>query len=359
MRSPLLLAVLAPACAFDAGGVTPPDADPIDADPCAAVEVEAEAAHTCARTGDGAVWCWGDNASGQAGAATDAICPASGQTCAPSPVRAEGVAGIVDLALGETHSCAVDDGREVACWGADLGQLTVRAGAVEVVGGEAYTCGRDGGGVVSCAGLNLFGELGDGSTEGSEAPVSVPGIRARALGGGYRMVCAVLDDRQVACWGFNDLGQIDPETAGEPVRAPHLIEGVTGAVAVAVGLRHACALRDDGAGLCWGVDEKGQRFVGAPVPGPVDAIAAAVDHTCVLRGGEVACWGEGYPGDTAASAVVIALPGPAAQITAGSYHDCALIDAGAVWCWGANGHGQLGDGTFEDRAEPVQAAICR
>lgn len=43
------------------------------------------------------------------------------------------------------------------------------------------------------------------------------------------------------------------------------------------------------------------------------------------------------------------------QIGAGYGHVLALKSDGTVWAWGSNEHGQLGDGTYEDSLEPVQA----
>ncbi|ACO69011.1 regulator of chromosome condensation, RCC1 [Micromonas commoda] len=42
------------------------------------------------------------------------------------------------------------------------------------------------------------------------------------------------------------------------------------------------------------------------------------------------------------------------EISLGAYHSCALIASGKVMCWGSNGDGQLGDGTYTDRASPVE-----
>jgi alpha-tubulin suppressor-like RCC1 family protein len=49
---------------------------------------------------------------------------------------------------------------------------------------------------------------------------------------------------------------------------------------------------------------------------------------------------------------------PAAEIASGQGHTCAVGPAGQVHCWGANHHGQLGDGTRDRRTAPVAASIA-
>ncbi len=46
------------------------------------------------------------------------------------------------------------------------------------------------------------------------------------------------------------------------------------------------------------------------------------------------------------------LPGRATAVSAGGDHTCAVI-ASSAYCWGENYHGQLGDGTTEDRRTPT------
>ena len=43
-----------------------------------------------------------------------------------------------------------------------------------------------------------------------------------------------------------------------------------------------------------------------------------------------------------------------AAVSAGGFHSLALKDDGTVWAWGINEHGQLGDGTIEDKSTPIQ-----
>ena len=38
-------------------------------------------------------------------------------------------------------------------------------------------------------------------------------------------------------------------------------------------------------------------------------------------------------------------------------HSCALTAANEIWCWGANEHGELGNGTGVISLTPVKTAI--
>jgi alpha-tubulin suppressor-like RCC1 family protein len=51
---------------------------------------------------------------------------------------------------------------------------------------------------------------------------------------------------------------------------------------------------------------------------------------------------------------VYGLTGGFAAVVSGGYHSCALTDSGAVYCWGSNQFGQLGDNTTISRISPVQ-----
>jgi alpha-tubulin suppressor-like RCC1 family protein len=94
-----------------------------------------------------------------------------------------------------------------------------------------------------------------------------------------------------------------------------------------------------------------------------DAVAAGLSHTCALRGGAVYCWGDntyGQLGDssntpslTAVAVTASGMGGGVTAIASGLYHSCAIDASGGVWCWGHNNSGQLGDTTTTDSNFPV------
>jgi alpha-tubulin suppressor-like RCC1 family protein len=90
-------------------------------------------------------------------------------------------------------------------------------------------------------------------------------------------------------------------------------------------------------------------------------IDAGYVHTCGLTsGGAVYCWGantfgalgDGSLDDRTAPAAVSG-PRDYVALDAGAGHTCALSSTGVARCWGQNDEGQLGDGTFAARTSPV------
>ena len=105
---------------------------------------------------------------------------------------------------------------------------------------------------------------------------------------------------------------------------------------------------------------------------PTGRIAAGDKHTCAISlNNSIWCWGDNtysqlgsstFSGDFSLVPIqASALPGSriAKRIVAGTNHTCVLATDGTVWCWGQNGNGNLGDGTFLIRGIPVQALLGR
>lgn len=250
-----------------------------------------------------------------------------------------------------------------------------------ITAGDEHTCGLTTGAGVVCWGGNSDGQVGDGTTFAYRPAVGVAtlqsGVQAVVANGGHS--CALLNGGGVSCWGGNQSGQLGDGGTSErrvPVAVLGLPESVT---ALAVGGSHTCALLQSGGVACWGRNGSGQLGNGAnldqkmPVAvtglgGPVTALAAGANHTCaLLQNGAVQCWGDnanGQLGDQTTTVRNVPTPvnglaSTAKAITAGSDHSCAILTDGRVQCWGDNARGQLGDGSREDRTSPVVVSNLR
>ncbi len=213
---------------------------------------------SCALVGGGEVSCWGS------------FFPSYGQTT-PVPIELAGGAplgGAEAVELGSSHACALLSGGAVYCWGDNKrGQLanvgvpdgTYQAVAAEVSPGvpmtgvvalalgAQHTCALLGEGKVSCWGDNLSGQLGDGSTSNYPSPVPVPvelspgvplnGVVSLRLGQAHS--CAQTGAGNVYCWGANSFGQLGNGSPYDSYR-PVLVErddgsAISGAQALEVG----------------------------------------------------------------------------------------------------------------------------
>jgi len=207
----------------------------------------------------------------------------------------------------------------------------------------------------------------------SQIPVVVPVSRVQVAAGAMH-TCVVNPDGNSYCWGDNDAGQAGnggTTTATTPGKAVARVRFA----AMALGSSHTCGLTSDGIAYCWGSDNRGQlgNAASAASARPTSAtparvttdeqfhgIAAGLSHTCaVTTEGDVYCWGAGGQGELGnGTAKDRDLPVRARiehvqEVVAGWNHTCALTIDGRAVCWGANDNGQLGDGTHTDRADPT------
>ena len=223
-------------------------------------------------------------------------------------------------------------------------------------------------------------------------------------GVGYGDHTCVVDGvaRTLSCWGANDYGQLGVGTSGVGTTAADVSTATKIAIdenglpfagidEVALGAWHSCARAGDVA-FCWG-----QRLTGAQAEPPLDpnpertrpraignldarTIAAGGPHTCVAKaplpdaGAKLTCFGhaslgelnrgdagdvpctapffydyQADPNHACSGALVDALTAPAnaVALALGEGSSCALA-GGRVYCWGANGAGQLGRTTVQN-----------
>jgi alpha-tubulin suppressor-like RCC1 family protein len=281
--------------------------------------------HACALMIDTTVRCWGNNNNGQIGVGTTGTITATGQ--------ALGVTGATYIGVGNYHSCAVIAAGAVKCWGMNLtGQLgdgltavgtptpvqvQGLTGVTQLALGRDHTCGLITDGTVKCWGSNNQVQLGLASTVISRfTPTTVPNVTgAIQITAGYQQTCALLTNGTVTCWGL--FGTYS---------TPTTVAGLTGVTQIAGGDYHFCAIVVNGAVKCWGANNYGQlgngttSATGVIIDPPVSVsqltgalgIAAGSIHTCaLLAAGAVSCWGYGV-GDSAGLSVNTAIPVPVA-----------------------------------------------
>lgn len=299
--------------------------------------------------------------------------------------------GVTSMQRSYTGACFVAGGG-VQCWEVgereaspvDMGDLASLREAREVGVGLAHACMLGPDGVVRCWGAAAAGALGVGdedkgpyATRWPERVVGFPPVARLRLG--PHMTCVVTragrgpqdgsahgansstrepapePGGRVFCtgsWTKHPAG-IDCTSKEWPcTRTPTLV--TEDATDVALGSTFGCVLGADRGVRCWGANDRGQlgagdtvasgspRSVvdasGAPITG-ARKLAAGDAHACALiDGGAVVCWGHDQPDTQSARlaaparlfATPLSLPTPAVDVS----DRCVLLEGGEMRCWG-------------------------
>ncbi len=303
-----------------------------------------DATSFCALLSDETVACWGSNSSAQLGRGE--AFPWWGSA---TPARVPGLTNIVQL----EGTCAVDKEGSAWCWG--------------------FGAYRN---------LDM---VPTPTLEHSPIRLDLPPVKKVVMGVNRAdgpTGCAILEDGGVVCWGANINGVVPATDIGrnsilplQPVALPPGRQARDIGVGVA-----ALALLDDGSLVSWGdTPTLGRPTSLAPNPHPgdvaitgiVNAFSVTKTEGCAAAWGAGYCWGAGtdltitdprtfYPRDNLERALPtpIVVPEPIREVsTSGSRNQgCAIGESGAVYCWGDNTYGQVGDGTKTYAAKPVQVS---
>lgn len=284
----------------------------------AASSIDGSRDHFCGVTTAGGVKCWGHGSAGQLGNGT--------QNDASAPVDVTGLAsGVVDVATGANHSCALSEAGAVSCWGS-----------------------------------NQAGEMGSGATTPPFAlvPIAVPSLQSGviAIEASGTSTCALTAAGVLKCWAVYPNGTNQPP-ALDPTTVHSLGVGATDFVGSG---NAGCALVS-GAVKCW----TSQSQQGPSVPTVVAGLGSGVtaldgfdgdfgNNLCAATaGGVVRCWQLGDAPEVSAT-----LGQEVTDLAVGDRHTCALLADATVWCWGYGNRGQLGNGShgqsvYEPNPVPV------
>lgn len=347
-------------------------ADAIDHGAAQALEqIVAGEAHTCVRTGEGKVRCWGQGGSGQ---------------------------------LGHGHTHDIGDAPDRLPYGA--GDIPLPAPALQLAAGDDHTCALLDSGLIYCWGNDTYGQLGYGHTESlgddepitAFGPVTLGGLASKIAANGDH-TCAILQDSgALRCWGRNHYGQLGrghTNAIGDDENVFDAGNVNLGAAVkdIALGDSHTCALLVSGDLRCWGRNDSGQLGYGhaasmgndepidtltdVALPGPVHEVVAGPAHTCVLlESGAMRCWGYGVDGrlglgfrdtgnpcygdqsgETPTELTDIATGALVTDIAAGDAHTCALLSDGTMKCWGYGANGRLGYGDIGNQGTPPASGV--
>lgn len=240
---------------------------------------------------------------------------------------------------------------------------------------------------------------GIGTARAATAALSAAqGTTADLIAAGGNETCYV-DSGAVWCQGYNFHGQlgIGTNTGPQPCGANSETGAATcsyipvaavsgmdsGVTAIAAGGNHICAVRT-GAVWCWGFNNHGQlgnnsttqSFLPFKVPdnagtgftnSGISVVSAGGDDTCALQGASVWCWGANGNGQLGINSVSdswvpVKVPDNAGTgftnagidaISLSGTHACALQGM-VAWCWGYNLFGQLGINGIADSHVPVK-----
>jgi hypothetical protein len=370
---------------------------------------------SCFMSARGDMWCWGRNDAGQLGDGTtiDRL----------TPIFEGG--SMDEIAAGDRNVCRFSSAGaapSLACAGAnEFGQIgdgtTIERHAftpVNALGGQTivgltagdtpcatnYIANASPGNQTYCWGSNQFGSVGDGTTTDRSSPVPIfsGGFNPRTSGGGGHACVTTSAFIANWCWGNNvddalGLGAGAGSMSTVPVHIVSLPSNVFAPTDLAIGVHHDCFI----SGLavwCWGLNDHGQLGDGTTVSSSVPVQVLGIDtsvwgptavwvspsggFSCAVVGdtfsaiGQAYCWGrndrgqlgDGTTTERHVAALVVGLDNLVGQVVPGEDHACAyshdkLSATELVRCWGANDHGQMGDGTTTDRPTPVSLTFTK
>lgn len=255
--------------------------------------------HTCIIASNGKIYCWGNNTNGRLGDGTT--------TNRTTPVAVSNGAmpadqGAKALSAGNDFTCAIGGNGKVYCWGLNTsgqvgngttttefsvpqavanGEMSASSAALSIKSGMAHTCVIGSNTQVYCWGQGSFGRLGNNETANKTSPVAIKigampaldGVTDIAVGGYHG--CAVRLGTTLYCWGYGGwgaLGNGGTASSNTPVAA---VAGDIPAGSMisqaSAGDTHTCVMVNSTWSHCWGRTSAGQlgnTTVSGDVPQP-------------------------------------------------------------------------------------------
>jgi alpha-tubulin suppressor-like RCC1 family protein len=260
----------------------------------------------------------------------------------------------VTISAGYFHSCGTTVRREAYCWG----------------GGLRF--------------------LGNGSAAGSIVPSKVidQSIPFDTVSAGWEQSCGATHNPgdstyiQLRCWGFNPFGAVG-NGGSQDEFIPVFVSRGPSFKTFQAAFGFTCGLSEINTAACWGDNSAGQLGNVGPFetcggaqtacersptavvvradksPLSVRSLSGAESHACAVSlDNAVYCWGSNTRGnlgnggaDPSQYAVRVSSSVAFSAVSAGAYHTCALSTGSHIYCWGTNLFGELGGAQTGDTCD--------
>ena len=250
--------------------------------------------HTLALKNDGSFWVWGSNTYGQLGDGT--------------MTTYDDEWNIIDNNDKSTPKKIMDD-------------------VAQISAGDFHTMAIKNDGSLWVWGDNVYGQLGDGTTEYRHTPTKIMDDVAQVSAGAFHTL-AIKNNGSLWAWGYNYYGQLGDGTTEDKSTPKKIMDDVA---QISAGGGHTMAIKSDGSLWAWGYNWNGQLGDGTIT---TDDEWNTIENNDKLKPKKIMA--------------------DVTQVSAGWYHTLAVKNDGSLWAWGANGGGQLGDGTTEDKSTPTK-----
>jgi len=341
--------------------------------------------HTTAIATDGSLWTWGSNTFGQLGNFIN-------QSLYTVPTKLPNSAtphSWAQISEGVSHTLAISNTGLLYGWGGNAsgqlgdGTVVTRSSPVlisakswsKVSAGYSHSVAIDSLGALYAWGDGAIGKLGDGTTVSKSLPVKIGNSSWTSITASSTHTAAIDTTGALYTWGFNGSYQLGDNTTvskSSPVKI-----GTSSWSSVSAGSLFTTGITSDGKLWAWGSNVQGQigyltGFANYSTPTQIANSGSTyswvqlatgdngVQFAGITNTGALYTWGNntnGQLGDgtTVNKSTPVKIGNSSwTSVAVGDLGTAAIDSTGALYTWGYNGYGQLGDGTTVNKSAPVK-----
>ena len=230
--------------------------------------------------------------------------------------------------------------------------------------GKGYSGCIDNNGNLYMWGNDLYGNLGDGSTNDSSTPIKImDNVKGVSLGS--TCSAAITKDGSLYMWGDNEHGKLGNGSTNDSSIPIKIMDNVK---AVSLGYEHNAVITEEGSLYLWGSNKYGKLGNGTTndsltpvkIMDNVKAVSLGSEHSgAITEDGSLYMWGANWcyqlgNGTREDSLTPIKIMDNVKTVTLGSSHNAAITEDGNLYMWGYNDEGQVGNETTNNITTPVK-----